>query len=314
LRVQRFTMRPRGPFSLANANQYFGGWLTLASDPASLVMTFPLETWQASASVVVRQLPSGEVTGDVHGLDGSGLADAEAAWNIALAALSLDVDATDYPDVGDRDPVIGRLQQRFEYARPVCFHTPYEAAAAFVIGHRMTIAQTRALRARLAEAHGDHIDVDGQTWHAFPRPSVILELDEFGPVQGEKMERLHGIAHAALEGRLDRTRLREMEFAFALADLQTLRGVGPFIAAGTVIRGAGLTDVVSEDEVTQQAIQQAYDLPSAPDSETIARISEPWHPFRTWCSVLLHMWLRNERQGSYRPAGRGARGGPGSRR
>src|SRR3954452_193732 len=102
-------MRPRGPFSLANANRYFGGWLTLGADPSAVVMAFPLEGWQASAVVVVRQEPSLEVVGDVYGVDG--MADAEAAWNVALAALSLDVDATDYPEIGERDPVIGGLQE-----------------------------------------------------------------------------------------------------------------------------------------------------------------------------------------------------------
>ena len=295
--MERFTTVARGPFTLANANRYFGGWPTLASDPTALAMAFPIEDWGASAAAVVRQLPDGEIVGEVT-TDG----DAARAWHTALAALSLDVDGSAFPHVGERDPVIGRLQEQFDFARPVCFHTPYEAASAFVIGHRLSIAQTRALRSKLAAEHGDALSVDGQTWHAFPRPSVVLELDSFGPVAGEKMERLHGIAHAALEGRLDRQRLRAMDYEMALADLRTLRGVGPFIAQGTVIRGAGLTDEVADDEITQQAIQQAYGLPAVPTHNDIQRIAEPWRPFRTWCSVLLHMWLRHEGR-SFRPSG-----------
>src|SRR6266404_4878953 len=137
----RFSIEPQGPFSLASANSSFGGWPALDSDPAAVVMTFPVEGWRTSACVVVRQSDgAGTVVGDVIGASD---ADAEAAWATALAALSLDVDGAAWSEVGARDPVIARLQQQFNYARPVCFHSPYEAACAFVIGHRLSIAQTR---------------------------------------------------------------------------------------------------------------------------------------------------------------------------
>jgi DNA-3-methyladenine glycosylase II len=136
---------------------------------------------------------------------------------------------------------------------------------------------------------------------------VLLELDSVGSIGGEKMERLHGIAEAALAGRLDRARLRSLPFEEATADMQTLRGVGPFIAQGIVLRGAGVVDGVASDEVTRQAVQRAYELSSLPDPTELERIAEPWRPYRMWCCVLLHLWLRSGAAGSYQPVGR-ARG------
>ncbi len=46
---------PQGPFDLANQNQYFGGWPTLPDDPGAIVIAFPVEGWQGSAAVVLRQ-------------------------------------------------------------------------------------------------------------------------------------------------------------------------------------------------------------------------------------------------------------------
>jgi DNA-3-methyladenine glycosylase II len=256
-------------------------------------MAFPVEGWAGSACVVLRQ------HGDV--LEADVAADApEAAWQQALAALSLDFDGSGFAAVGDRDPVIGRLQAEYELMRPVCFYSPYEAATHFVIGHRTSIAQARALRQRLAAAHGDEVKPGV---HAFPRPQVLLELESFGPLAGEKMERLHGISHAALSGRLDRARLRSMPASDALAELRALRGVGAFIAEGILFRGAGVVDEVPSDEVTVQAIQRAYDLPSLPSRADVLRIAEPWRPYRMWCSVLLHLWLRSGAAGPYRPVG-----------
>jgi DNA-3-methyladenine glycosylase II len=295
--VERFSLEPSGPFSLAVANSYFGGWPTLASDPGAVVMAFPVEGWRSSAAVVVRQ--SGPtVVADAFGDD------SQPAWQTALAALSLDVDGSAFPSIGERDPVIGNLQQQFNFARPVCFHTPYEAAAALIIGHRISIAQTRSIRAKLSAEHGEFIEAEGQRFAAFPHPQVVLELDRFGPIVGEKMERLHGIAEAALAGRLDRERLRAMPVDDALADLRTLRGVGAFIAQGILIRGASLPDAVSDDDVTLQAVQYAYSLPQAPDRETILRMAENWRPYRSWATVTLHMWLRREGGPNFKRAGR----------
>ena len=183
----------------------------------------------------------------------------------------------------------------------------YEAAAALVIGHRLSIAQTRSLRAKLATEHGDSIAVGEQQFQAFPRPQLLLELDRFGPIFGEKIERLHGIAEAALAGRLDRARLRNTPYDEALAELRTLRGVGPFIAQAILIRGAGLADEVSDDDVTAQAVQYAYDLPSPPNRATIEKLAEPWRPYRAWAMVILHMWLRREGGPSFQRPGRQAR-------
>jgi DNA-3-methyladenine glycosylase II len=298
--VERFSIEPRGAFGLAQANTYFGGWPTLSIEPDGLVMAFPVEEWRTSAAIVIRQEPSGLVVGEVHGPQD----DAEAAWKTALAALSLDHDGSAFPEVGQRDPVIGRLQEHFGLMRPVCFHSPYEAGAAFVIGRRMSIVQTRSVRAKLSAEHGDAIVVGDQEFHAFPRPQVLLELDRFGPIFGEKMDRLHGIAEAALAGRLDRARLRDTPYTAAFADLLTLHGVGPFIAQGILIRGAGLPDELSDDEVTAQAVQYAYELPAPPNRAALEKLAEPWRPYRAWAMVLLHMWLRREGGPGFQRPGR----------
>ena len=116
----RFQLAPRGPFNLRDESEFFGGWPPLQADPSAVAMAFPVEGWRTSAAVVVRQTPVA-ITGEVHGATGP---DAETAWNQALAVLSLDVDGTGFPEVGRRDPVIGRLQQTYSFLRPVCFHSP----------------------------------------------------------------------------------------------------------------------------------------------------------------------------------------------
>jgi DNA-3-methyladenine glycosylase II len=285
-----FEFIPNGLFDLANQNQYFGGWPTLKNDPHTIVMAFPVEGWQGSAAVTLRQESDGRITGQVVGPD----AITEKASTQALAALSLDVSAEGWPQVGKRDPVIGELQVKYKFLRPVLFHSPYEAAAGFIIGHRRTIRQKNEIMKRLAEDLGEKVVVEGQVFHAFPQPAELFTLAGYPGLNEQKVERLHSVAKAALDGLLARDHLRALAIEHALAQLETLPGIGPFFAQGILHRGAGLVDDITRDDLTDYAIQKAYRLAEPPDQAKIDEISRAWRPFRMWATVLLHIWVRRE--------------------
>jgi DNA-3-methyladenine glycosylase II len=301
--MESYRLRPDGPFSLANERRFFGDWLSVASDPEAVAMAFPVEGWRGSAAVVVRGADDGAVEG---GVVTTGDATSEHAWAQAMATFSLDVDGTGFPEVGTRDPVIGDLQARYGWLRPVCFHSPYEAAVNFVVGQRISMRQARAVRARLALDLGDSVELAGQTVRAFPRPERLAALATFPGLPDEKLGRLRGIAEAAADGLLDRDRLRALPVSDALAELRRLRGVGPFAAQGILHRGAGLVDAVTDDEVTREAVMLAYHLPDRPTHGDVLAIAARWRPFRMWATVLLHVWLRREQGGPTRSRSRSA--------
>src|ERR1700731_2681760 len=284
---RRFEVVPQGPFDLETEAGRFGGWPRLGD---GIVVAFPIEGWNSSAAVVMRQRGD-TITGEVHG---GGQADAERAWHQALATVSLDVDGAGFVDIGRRDPVIGRLQAEYHHLRPVLFHSPYEAACAFIIGHRITILQTRRLRQRMAEEFGARIGIDGTTFSAFPDPRTLLRLESFPSIAPAKIERLHHVARAALEGTLDRARLRSLPEPDALTQLRTLPGIGEFFAQGILMRGAGLVDAVTDDDLTPRAIQLLYELRERPDRAAVLERAESWRPYRMWAGVLLNVWLRSQ--------------------
>ncbi len=290
----RFDVEPRGEFNFAAAKEYFGGWPEFAPDPGAIAMCFPVEGWTGPAAVLVRQRPDGVLAGEVHA------SEPRRAWSQALAVLSLDFDGTGFSDVGRRDPAIGRLQSLYPGVRPVLFHSPYEAACSFVIGQRISIAQTRAIRARVARESGAPVRIGDATLHAFPAPNEMLNLDRVQGVSAEKVDRLHGVARAALDGSLDREHLRAMPVEDALRELERIRGVGPFSAQGIVMRGAGALDEVTDDPVTPQAVRALLGLREPPTREAVLKVAEPWRPFRMWTLVLLHLWFRRDAGGPRR--------------
>jgi DNA-3-methyladenine glycosylase II len=209
--------------------------------------------------------------------------------------LSLDVDGSGFPAVGERDPVVGEVQRRYPGLRPVGFWSPYEAAAWTIIGHRIRITQAAAIKARMAERLGEPVSFGGRVVHAFPSPQRLAELDTFPGLAGRKPEWLRSLALAALDGRLDAARLRAMPHEEAMADLKRLPGIGDFSAGLTLLRGAGDPDAVAYQEPRLgRAVALAYGLPGQATPEQVRQISENWRPYRTWVTLLLRTQLEDE--------------------
>lgn len=282
-----FTFQSIGPFDLLFQNQYFNGWSTLGSDPRTIVMAFPVEGWESAAAVTLTQHSDGSLQGKVYAAK-----DKEQAQQQALAAMSLDEDGSVWPEVGKRDAFIGELQRTYHCMRPTLFHSPYEAAAAFVIGHRISIVQTRKIRAHLAQELGEAIEVEGQKYYAFPSPQKLLKLTSFQSLNDVKIERLHAVAQAALDGWLTRAYLRTLDEQTALDKLQTLPGIGAFFSQGILQRGVGQKDGFSHDDLTYYAIQQSHHMSGELDKTAIEKVIAAWQPYRMWATVLTHVWAR----------------------
>ena len=163
-----------------------------------------------------------------------------------------------------------------------------------MIGHRISIKQSRALRARLAAELGTSFDLGGERFCAFPTPGQLLAAAALPEMNPTKSERLRAIAQAAQEGWLIREHLRSQPEAVALAQLRTLPGIGAFFAQGILYRGAGMADGLTDDPIIRVAVTRAYGLNAPADQEKVRAIAEQWCPYRMWTVVLLHVWARSK--------------------
>lgn len=214
----------------------------------------------------------------------SGNGDLEAAAGQVARILSLDVDATDWPSVGERDPVIGKAQKKLPGFRPCGFYSPYEAAAWAVLSQRTRIPEAARLRRQLITVHG----VDG----AFPAPSKLVDAVDDGRVElpGRKAEYLSAVAAAAAEGILTGPHLRSLTEEAAREQLLSITGIGPFAVDLILIRGTNAVDILPRAERRLDAeISHLY----GPD-RSIAGVSQAWRPFRSWAAVHLRA-LREDR-------------------
>jgi DNA-3-methyladenine glycosylase II len=300
--MAEFTIEPRGRFSLAAARRFLGGFTpasgTFADNADRLTMAFPVDGWAGSAAAVIWQ-DGAMIRGEAA--VSSPAVSVDAVRGQVARTFSLDHDGTGWDEVGRRDPVIGRLQAEFDHLRPVCFYSPYEAAVQAIIGQRISMRQAARIKVGLAETHGDVLEIGGQKLHAFALPERLLEVNEAAGLNAEKLARLHGVARAALDRRLDTASLRSMPFDDALASLREIRGIGEWSSQHVLLRGAGVADAVPlADPRTRVAIRAAYDLTAEPDDAQLSAISDAWRPFRMWGFVLIRLWHGRTSSGSLR--------------
>jgi 3-methyladenine DNA glycosylase/8-oxoguanine DNA glycosylase len=201
--------------------------------------------------------------------------------------LSVDVDGAAFASVGRRDPVAGRLQQRYPGLRPIGFWSPYEAAAWTILSQRIRILQAARLKQQITDRFGEAVTIDGQTLRAFPAPHRLLKLEQIPGVPQVKLGRLHAVAKAALDGLLDGERIRAQAPEAAIEQVQQISGIGPFSAELIVVRGAGAPDVFpSQERRLHDSMRSAYEQPDA-GVEQLRRIAEQWRPYRSWVSLLF---------------------------
>jgi DNA-3-methyladenine glycosylase II len=277
-----FTIEPLGPFSLEELGIFGFGQRSAQVWDGVMRLAFCLDDFSGHVGVEVRQDGQG-----VH-CTFEGSSPIQTVRAQVARVLSLDHDATSYVEVGDRDPVIGQLLAAATGLRPPLFYSPYEAAAWVVLSARRPPLQMARVRQRLGEVHGASFELAGQTLAALPSPQQMLAVDSFPEIPAVKMERLHGVAQAALDGQLDVERIRSADPEAAMAALREIKGIGPFYSALILIRASGVTDVLPPDEPrVRELARELYGLDSTPTVDQFARIAEPWAPWRTWCVVLM---------------------------
>lgn len=186
------SLAPTGPFSLASSVRFLMSFTPASYNHAPddiLRLAFPADDATSVLAATVRQemgpdgVP-GTVQAELTAHPGTPTPEKPATAEPTIdrvgrtqlaRILSLDVDGSGFPALG-ADPVMAGLMARHPGLRPVCFHSPYEAAAWAIIGNRIRKTQAAAIKARITREYGQRIHVSGHVLHAFPTPTVLRTL------------------------------------------------------------------------------------------------------------------------------------------
>ncbi len=280
----RLEFEPLGPFSLEESGNFGFGQRMDERFDGVMRLAFVLDGNRTQVGVEVRQEEGGTVACRAFG---DSAADVDTVRAQVARVLSLDHDGREFIRVGERDRVIGRLQAAAPGLRPPLFHSPYEAAAWAVLSARRPARQMAEVRRRLSEEHGRVFELAGRRMAAFPLPERLLHIADVPGLNEEKVTRLHAVARAALDGRLDVERIQAIGPDAAATDLQSIPGIGPFYSALIVVRASGFTDVLPNEPRALELAGRLYGLDGPPSAAEFEAMAQSWRPFRTWAVVLI---------------------------
>jgi DNA-3-methyladenine glycosylase II len=273
-----------GPFDLARTAAFSFGPKAREAFDGTYRMAFCVDGYQTSAAVAITQPSPEQLSVEIAG----DAVDPDVVVRQVARILSVDVDSRGWVTLAEQDEVLAPLVAAAPGLRPPLFSSAYEALAWSVLSARRPRAQMTKVRNALARAAGVGLTVAGEQLWAFPLPEAMLTVSEFPGLNGQKLERLHGVAAAAAAGGLDTAVLRSMPVGQAEASALKLDGIGPFYAQLLTVRTLGHTDLLPSGEAKLLAVLGARLGRDEPVSQAeFAVLAERWRPWRTWASVHL---------------------------
>lgn len=296
--IHAFRIPVLGPYSWDQSVTFATGWAALQhqatrTEAGGLALSF-LSDRNFQPVVVLLEPQDASVAGTVTAVRGTMTASrgteagAGAVGRQTARILSLEHDARSYPSVGERDAPVGQVMALLPGLRPVNFCSPYECAVWAVLSQRINQRQAAAVKVRLIAAHGSEFEVGGVRVGCIPDPESLLRILAFPGIPTTKMERLHGVARAALDGLLDADHLLSLGER-APAAVRVVPGIGAFWSEGIYTRACGVADVWPDEPLSAAALHALHGLGDRPSAADVKRITDVFRPWRTWVCVLLRV-------------------------
>jgi N-glycosylase/DNA lyase len=157
------------------------------------------------------------------------------------------------------DPVLRAARESFPGLR-ILRQDPHETLIGFLCSSNKRILQIRVMVAGLAEKLGDRL---GSGFHALPTWSALAAADEAvlrSCALGYRAAYLRGTAQRLLARPRWAEEFAALDTTALLAELQTLPGVGPKVAACVALFGFGRLESFPVDTWVVQALSDAYGL------------------------------------------------------
>lgn len=126
-----------------------------------------------------------------------------------------------------------------------------------------------------------------------PDPERLLEVTEEAlracGLSRAKTAYVRDVARRWSAREIDPARIRELDDEAVIEELTRVKGVGRWTAEMLLIFSLRRPDVLPVDDLgLRTAVQRAYALQERPDRAEVARIGEPWRPYRS--AATLYLW------------------------
>ena len=201
-----------------------------------------------------------------------------------------------FRNVARRDRLMSVVSRELAGLRPIAPPSIFEALVIAITEQQISLDAAIAIRSRLIEKYGDVVRFDGKSFYSFPTPKALARarMNQMRSVGLSRNKALYIIelARGVEGGRLDLESLRKRNDDEATAELTKIRGVGPWTAEYTLVRGMGRVNSLPADDLgIQRAVSQAYFKGKKIGSREVRRVLTKFAPYEGITAFYLMYYL-----------------------
>ena len=167
-----------------------------------------------------------------------------------------------YKDI-ENEPVMHQITQKLYGLKNPTTPTVFESLIDSIVEQQISIKVAITIEHRLSKKFGDHINIDDQTYFAYPTPqninaTTITEIQQVG-LSLRKAEYIQNAAKLIAEGKLNLEELKSNPNPEQIiAKLDEVRGIGIWTAELTMLRGMQKLDTFPADDFGIRRVISTY--------------------------------------------------------
>ena len=191
------------------------------------------------------------------------------------------------------DPIMVQITQKLYGLKNPTTPTVFEALVDSIVEQQISIKVARTVEHRLAKKFGDQLEIDGDTFFAFPTPQNIASasIDEIQQVglSRRKTEYIREAALLIVADKLDLEHLKtHVKSEQIIAELDEIRGIGVWTAELTMLRGMQKLDAFPADDFgIRRVISKYYCSGKAVDAGEAREIAKAWGNWKGLAAYYL---------------------------
>jgi DNA-3-methyladenine glycosylase II len=197
-----------------------------------------------------------------------------------------------YKDI-ENDHAMSQITRQLYGLKNPTTPTVFESLVDSIVEQQISIKVARTIEERLAKKFGDHLDVDGEAYFAFPTSQNIAvanisEIQQVGLSQ-RKAEYIQNAAKLIVDGKLDLEGLKNNGSAEQIiAELDEIKGIGVWTAELTMLRGMQRLDALPADDFGIRRVISRYYCDGRPIKTAEAReIAKAWGRWKGLAAFYL---------------------------
>jgi DNA-3-methyladenine glycosylase II len=303
--TSRFSLAPRGPYSLAATASRFTQWPEVVDRFDGTAYRRLLEVGRSAVLVEVRQagtVSRSRLEISIEGVGAKSAPARRAARRMVEIGLGAGLDARPFYRAFHEDPLIAQALCHSRGLRIAGAASLWEAAVTAILAQQVNLVFAYDIRRELALAFGRKARMRGQIYVAFPAPERLAR-ERPGALRRFRLSRakagaLARLARAFASGELSEVEIAALPDEAAIEKLTGIKGVGRWTAEIALLRGLGRADVFPGGDlgVVKYVAMELLGHRARVTEKRMRRFADQWRPYRGLALVYAYAEIGRRRK------------------